>query len=83
MTDYIEFDSQILNVGCGNSSKRKNNLFAELSWDMYTEGYENILNVDWSEVCIKYMKDKFQGVEGVNPKTFRCTQPLITPRRGR
>ena len=37
---------------------------------MYYEGYENILNVDWSEVCIDYMRKKYDGVMG---EGFKCT----------
>eukprot|EP00656_Telonema_subtile_P010804 TRINITY_DN1525_c0_g1_i2.p1 TRINITY_DN1525_c0_g1~~TRINITY_DN1525_c0_g1_i2.p1 ORF type:complete len:207 (+),score=27.60 TRINITY_DN1525_c0_g1_i2:254-874(+) len=42
-------ESQILVIGCGNSS---------LSRDMYDDGYENIVNVDFSSVVIPSMKVK-------------------------
>ena len=37
-------DSRILHLGCGNSV---------LSEVMYDEGYINIVNVDYSDACIK------------------------------
>ncbi len=60
ITDHINFDSNILNIGCGNS---------RLSEDMFKEGYTKILNIDWSEVCVAYMKKKYDGVMG---KHFKC-----------
>ena len=42
---------------------------------MFYEGYENILNVDWSEVCIDYMKKKYDGVMGENFKCMFSTKP--------
>ncbi|KAJ1960756.1 hypothetical protein GGI12_003630 [Dipsacomyces acuminosporus] len=41
--------SQILMLGCGNST---------LSGDMYDDGYENIINVDYSDVVIEQMKQR-------------------------
>ena len=40
-----------------------------LSEDMYKEGYTNVINIDWSEVCIAYMKRKYDGIMG---KGFKC-----------
>ncbi len=42
-------DSRILIAGCGNST------FSE---DLYDYGFENITNIDFSEVCIENMKSK-------------------------
>ncbi|XP_071956517.1 EEF1A lysine methyltransferase 4-like [Antedon mediterranea] len=40
---------RILIVGCGNST------FSE---DLYSDGYMNIVNIDFSEVCIEKMKER-------------------------
>lgn len=45
---YIKQKDQILVVGCGNS---------KLSMDMYDCGFQNITNIDISEVVIKQMKE--------------------------
>ena len=42
---------KILILGCGN---------ADFSADLYDEGYENIINVDISDVVIKQMADKHE-----------------------
>ncbi|TIB75929.1 S-adenosyl-L-methionine-dependent methyltransferase [Wallemia mellicola] len=41
-------DARILMLGCGNST---------LSRDMYDDGYHNILNIDYSPVCIEKMRE--------------------------
>jgi len=46
---YIKPSSKVLNVGCGNS---------DLSADMYDDGFQNIVNVDFSEVVIEEMRRK-------------------------
>ncbi|KAI5124280.1 hypothetical protein M0805_005127 [Coniferiporia weirii] len=43
--------SKILMLGCGNST---------LSEEMYDNGYHNIVNIDYSSVVIKQMKEKNQ-----------------------
>ena len=43
-------ECKILVVGCGNSS---------FSSDLYDSGYEYIVNIDFSEVCIERMRDKY------------------------
>ncbi|KAJ2161669.1 hypothetical protein GGF46_001262 [Coemansia sp. RSA 552] len=40
-------DARILMLGCGNSA---------LSGDMYADGFENIVNVDYSDVVIEQMR---------------------------
>ena len=44
ITQYIRPEFNILMLGCGNS---------KMSEDMYEDGYENILNVDVSDIVIK------------------------------
>ena len=45
---------KVLMVGCGNS---------ELSQEMYSAGYTNILNIDISEVVIDQMKQQYPHME--------------------
>ena len=42
---------KILHIGCGNST---------LSVSLYEEGFENITNVDYSEVVIHNMREKYE-----------------------
>ena len=44
-----EKDSRILILGCGN---------AEFSEDLYDAGYENVVNIDISSVCIEQMNER-------------------------
>ncbi|KAJ2330860.1 hypothetical protein GGI00_003513, partial [Coemansia sp. RSA 2681] len=44
-------DVRILMLGCGNST---------LSSDMYDDGYQNIVNVDYSDVVIEQMRQRSQ-----------------------
>ena len=48
--------SSILFSGCGNST---------LSEEMYKDGYPNIINVDFSEICIEKMREKHQHCPGM------------------
>ena len=48
----ISKNEKILNVGCGNS---------RLSESMYEDGYENIINIDFSSKVISYMDEKCRG----------------------
>ncbi len=51
--DELNFDKnsiKSLMIGCGN---------AEMSYDMYIDGYQNLTNIDISEVVIEEMKDKY------------------------
>lgn len=41
---FVERDHRILNMGCGNG---------EIQEEMYDDGYENIINIDISEVVIE------------------------------
>jgi len=48
---HIHNEDAILMLGCGNS---------DLSFDMHQCGYKNIVNVDYSEVCIHHMANKYK-----------------------
>ena len=48
----ISKNAKILNIGCGNS---------RLSEGMYEDGYENIINIDFSNKVISYMDEKCRG----------------------
>jgi 2-polyprenyl-3-methyl-5-hydroxy-6-metoxy-1,4-benzoquinol methylase len=41
--------SKVLNIGCGN---------AEMSEDMYRDGFKNIYNIDISETVIEQMRER-------------------------
>jgi len=51
VTQYIQPDSKVLNVGAGNS---------RMSEEMFDEGYQNISNIDISQVVIKAMNEKYR-----------------------
>jgi 2-polyprenyl-3-methyl-5-hydroxy-6-metoxy-1,4-benzoquinol methylase len=55
ITQYINKNDRILNIGCGNSRKYSNTGMSE---DMFEEGFENITNIDISHTVIKYMEEK-------------------------
>ncbi|XP_054756592.2 EEF1A lysine methyltransferase 4-like [Lytechinus pictus] len=48
---YVDKHERILMLGCGTST---------LSLEMYEDGYHNIVNVDFSSVCIEKMKEKHE-----------------------
>ncbi|CAD8191305.1 unnamed protein product [Paramecium octaurelia] len=52
VTQYINHNSRILNIGCGNSN---------IPEDMYKEGYQWIVNLDFSKAVIEFMKEKFKS----------------------
>ncbi|KAJ1884899.1 hypothetical protein GGI01_002831 [Coemansia sp. RSA 376] len=49
-------DVRILMLGCGNST---------LSSDMYDDGYQSIINVDYSDVVIEQMRQRTQHQSGM------------------
>jgi len=51
VTQHIQPDSKILNVGSGNS---------RMSEEMYDEGYQNIVNIDISSIVTKAMQEKYK-----------------------
>ncbi|XP_077998167.1 EEF1A lysine methyltransferase 4-like [Glandiceps talaboti] len=52
----ISKTDRILMLGCGNSN---------LSKEMYDDGYHNIVNTDYSPVCIQKMMDKYSNCPGM------------------
>jgi ubiquinone/menaquinone biosynthesis C-methylase UbiE len=50
---HINMNDRILVVGCGNSS---------FSVELYNMGYKNIVNIDFSDVLINKMKEKYQNL---------------------
>lgn len=57
-----------MNVGCGNSRKLRKLTTLGLSEEMFDEGYQNITNIDISQVVIKSMQEKYKD-KGPN---FKC-----------
>lgn len=49
ITQYINKNDKILNIGCGNS---------RMSEDMYEDGFEMITNIDISHTVVKFMEEK-------------------------
>ncbi|XP_071454716.1 EEF1A lysine methyltransferase 4-like [Hetaerina americana] len=55
--DCVSSSDRILMLGCGNSS---------LSEHMYEDGFQNIVNIDYSEVVINKMKEKYSNLKGMS-----------------
>ena len=47
---------RILIIGCGNS---------RLSEELYNDGYKQITNIDFSEVCINQMQERYSDYDGM------------------
>lgn len=63
ITQYIQPTFQILNNGCGNSSKNLNIykiIKIGLSEEMYEDGYQHITNIDISFTVIKQMQEMYK-----------------------
>lgn len=65
ISQYIKYDSKILNVGAGNSP------FSEA---MYAEGYRNITNIDFSEIVVEDMQLKYKN-NGYEP-SLKCMHSI-------
>ncbi|KAJ1744230.1 hypothetical protein LPJ55_004013 [Coemansia sp. RSA 990] len=50
---HVPRDARIVMLGCGNST---------LSGDMYEDGFRRIVNVDYSDVVIAQMRQRYQGM---------------------
>ena len=55
---YMPVEHKILNVGSGNSSNLC--VIKGLSEDMFDDGYENIINIDFSSTSVKTMAEKLK-----------------------
>jgi EEF1A lysine methyltransferase 4 len=58
ISQYIKYDSKILNVGAGTSHPNAGN--SPFSEEMYEEGYRNITNIDISEIVVEDMQLKYK-----------------------
>jgi 2-polyprenyl-3-methyl-5-hydroxy-6-metoxy-1,4-benzoquinol methylase len=54
---YVKQTDRILNIGSGNS---------RLSEEMHDDGYKQIVNIDFSPICVAAMKEKYKGRDGLN-----------------
>eukprot|EP00668_Euglena_longa_P028795 GGOE01036120.1.p1 GENE.GGOE01036120.1~~GGOE01036120.1.p1 ORF type:complete len:228 (+),score=65.13 GGOE01036120.1:78-761(+) len=54
LTPLLKSNSRILMLGCGNS---------RFSAQLYEAGFQNIVNVDISEVCITQMKARYKDLD--------------------
>jgi len=54
ITQFVGPESNILNIGCGNS---------RMSEEMYDEGYQHITNIDISPIVVKAMQEKYKDKE--------------------
>ena len=63
-TSIMKPESKILVIGCGN---------ANLSEDMYDDGYHNIYNIDISSVVISQMSDRNKDRVDMKYEVMDCT----------
>mmetsp|Transcript_21543 Transcript_21543/g.25464 ORF Transcript_21543/g.25464 Transcript_21543/m.25464 type:complete len:282 (-) Transcript_21543:99-944(-) len=66
---YAAEDDLIINLGCGNS---------RLAEDMVEDGYENLMNIDFSRIVIQQMNEKFEDPEILAPAKCEFVQLDIT-----
>ena len=66
ISQFIRYDSKILNVGAGNSP------FSEA---MYAEGYKYITNIDFSEIVVEDMQLKYKN--NAYEPTIKCIKISI------
>ena len=64
LSEIMKPDSKILVVGCGN---------AELSENMYDDGFHNISNIDISSVVIKQMSERNKDRTEMKYEVMDCT----------
>jgi ubiquinone/menaquinone biosynthesis C-methylase UbiE len=55
--------AKILIIGCGNS---------RLSEELYMEGYKNIMNIDYSETCIRQMEERYSDYPEMKFMSMDC-----------
>eukprot|EP01132_Coremiostelium_polycephalum_P005434 gene5434-6778_t len=60
-TRYIKDQESLMLLGCGNS---------QLGEDMNDDSYSNIINIDYSEICIDFMKEKTKHRKGIEYLTM-------------
>lgn len=70
MHRHVRKSDRILMLGCGNST---------LSEDMYSDGYRNIVNIDFSPVVIENMKRKCQDMVDMKWIVMDITDMTFAP----
>lgn len=65
LPQFILPTSQILNIGCGNS---------RMSEEMYDDGFINIMNIDYSQVVVKAMQEKYSDKPTMRYEHMDCRQ---------
>ena len=68
---HVRRTDNILMLGCGNSL---------LSEDMYNDGYNNIVNIDFSHVVIQNMKRKCHGLDKMQWMVMDVTNMTFSKR---
>lgn len=75
MVPSLSPESQLLIVGCGNSSMSQLKIpffnYLALSEELYSEGYKNQVNIDFADIVIKSMQEKYKDRAGMICMLYR------------
>lgn len=64
LNQYINHSGKSLVIGCGNST---------MSFEMASEGFEDIYNIDISSTVIEQMKEKYKEMKQLKWEVMDCT----------